>query len=403
MRLPRTVIALGAVSLLTDASSEMIYPLLPVFLNSVLGAGPLAIGAIEGAAESVAALLKLASGWWSDRLPRRKPLLLAGYGIASLVRPLIGLAQGVGQVLAIRLTDRVGKGIRGAPRDALIADAVDPSQRGRAYGFHRAADHAGAVAGPLIAYALLTWGGVSLRTVFLLAAIPAAGAMLALIFGVREEKRAARHDARTPSLGRRGLDRRFWAYLGVLMLFTLGNSTDALLILRANELGVSAALVPILWATLHVVKAVSSTPGGVLSDRLGRRPLIIAGWVVYAVVYLGFAFASEIWHAWALFLSYGVYFGLTEGVEKALVADMVPAAVRGAAFGWYNLTIGLAALPASLIFGGLWQVHGARTAFVVGASLALVASVGLYLVTREQDGSRSRRRSPESTGGRSQT
>jgi MFS family permease len=384
MRLPRTVIALGAVSLLTDASSEMIYPLLPVFLNSVLGAGPLAIGAIEGAAESVAALLKLASGWWSDRLPRRKPLLLAGYGIASLVRPLIGLAQGVGQVLAIRLTDRVGKGIRGAPRDALIADAVDPSQRGRAYGFHRAADHAGAVAGPLIAYALLTWGGVSLRTVFLLAAIPAAGAMLALIFGVREEKRAARHDARTPSLGRRGLDRRFWAYLGVLMLFTLGNSTDALLILRANELGVSAALVPILWATLHVVKAVSSTPGGVLSDRLGRRPLIIAGWVVYAVVYLGFAFASEIWHAWALFLSYGVYFGLTEGVEKALVADMVPAAVRGAAFGWYNLTIGLAALPASLIFGGLWQVYGARTAFVVGASLALVASVGLYLVTREQ-------------------
>jgi MFS family permease len=403
MRLPRTVIALGAVSLLTDASSEMIYPLLPVFLNSVLGAGPLAIGAIEGAAESVAALLKLASGWWSDRLPRRKPLLLAGYGIASLVRPLIGLAQGVGQVLAIRLTDRVGKGIRGAPRDALIADAVDPSQRGRAYGFHRAADHAGAVAGPLIAYALLTWGGVSLRTVFLLAAIPAAGAMLALMFGVREEKRAARHDARTPSLGRRGLDRRFWAYLGVLMLFTLGNSTDALLILRANELGVSAALVPILWATLHVVKAVSSTPGGVLSDRLGRRPLIIAGWVVYAVVYLGFAFASESWHAWVLFLSYGVYFGLTEGVEKALVADMVPAAVRGAAFGWYNLTIGLAALPASLIFGGLWQVHGARTAFVVGASLALVASVGLYLVTREQDGSRSRRRSPESTGGRSQT
>jgi MFS family permease len=383
MRLPRTVIALGAVSLLTDASSEMIYPLLPVFLNSVLGAGPLAIGAIEGAAESVAALLKLASGWWSDRLPRRKPLLVAGYGIASVVRPLIGLTQGVWQVLAIRLADRAGKGIRGSPRDALIADAVDPSQRGRAYGFHRAADHTGAVAGPLVAYALLTWGGFSLRTVFLLAAIPAAAAMVALIFGVKETRRVTATEARKPSLERQGLDRRFWAYLGVLMLFTLGNSTDALLILRANELGVSAALVPILWALLHLVKATSSTPGGTLSDRIGRRPLIIAGWLVYSAVYLGFAFASATWHAWALFIAYGVYFGLTEGVEKALVADLVPASVRGAAFGWYNLTIGLAALPASLIFGGLWQVYGAATAFVVGAGLALVAAVGLLFVTRD--------------------
>ena len=382
MKLPRTVVALGAVSLLTDASSEMIYPLLPVFLSTVLGAGPLAIGAIEGAAESVAALLKLASGWWSDRLPRRKPLVIAGYGIASLVRPLIGLTQSVGQVLAIRLADRAGKGIRGAPRDALIADAVDASQRGRAYGFHRAADHTGAVAGPLIAYALLTWGNVSLRTVFLLAAIPAAAAMIALVFGVREEKKAEPNEKKAPNLERQGLGRRFWAFLGVLMLFTLGNSTDALLILRANDLGVSAALVPILWAMLHVVKAVSSTPGGSLSDRLGRRPLIIAGWMVYAGVYLGFAFASEAWHAWALFLTYGVYFGLTEGVEKALVADMVPAAARGAAFGWYNLTIGLAALPASLIFGGLWQAYGASTAFIVGAGLALVAALGLLVVTR---------------------
>jgi MFS family permease len=381
MRLPRTVVALAVVSLLTDASSEMIYPLLPVFLNSVLGAGPLAIGAIEGAAESVAALLKLASGWWSDRLPRRKPLVLAGYGIASLVRPLIGLSQGVGQVLAIRLADRAGKGIRGAPRDALIADAVDPSQRGRAYGFHRAADHTGAVAGPLVAYALLTGGGVSMRTVFLLAAIPAAGAMIALVFGVREEKRAVAKEGKASNLKRQGLGRRFWAYLGVLMVFTLGNSTDALLILRANELGVSVALVPILWAMLHIVKAVSSTPGGTLSDRIGRRPLIVAGWMVYAVVYLGFAFASQAWHAWALFLTYGIYFGLTEGVEKALVADMVPATVRGAAFGWYNLTIGLAAFPASLIFGGLWQAFGATVAFSVGAGLALVAALGLYAVT----------------------
>jgi MFS family permease len=382
MRLPRTVIALGAVSLLTDLSSEMIYPLLPVFLSTVLGAGPLAIGAIEGAAESVAALLKLASGWWSDRQPRRKPLVVFGYGISSLVRPLVGLAQGVGQVLAIRLLDRVGKGIRGAPRDALIADAVEPSQRGRAYGFHRAADHTGAVAGPLVAYALLTWGDISLRTVFLLAAIPAAAAVIALLVGVRESARDVAK-GKTPNLKRSGLDRKFWAYLVVLLVFTLGNSTDALLILRANELGVPVALIPILWAVLHVVKAISSTPGGALSDRLGRRPLIIGGWLVYAAVYLGFALASTTWHAWALFIAYGLYFGMTEGVEKALVADLVPANVRGAAFGWYNLTIGLAALPASLIFGGLWQLYGAATAFGVGASLALVAAGGLYLVTSE--------------------
>ncbi len=383
MRLPRTVIALGAVSLLTDASSEMIYPLLPVFLSSVLGAGPLVIGAIEGAAESVASLLKLASGWWSDRLPRRKVLVVVGYGIASVVRPLIGLVQNVGQVLAIRLTDRAGKGIRGAPRDALIADAVDPSQRGRAYGFHRAMDHTGAVVGPLVAAALLKWGGLSLRTVFLIAAIPAALAMIALIFGVKESQRSVAKDGKKTNLDRQGLDRRFWLYLVVLLVFTLGNSTDALLILRATELGVSAAMVPVLWAVLHVVKATSSTPGGTLSDRLGRRPLIIAGWIVYGAVYLGFAMASASWHAWALFIAYGLYFGLTEGVEKALVADLVPADVRGAAFGWYNLTIGLAALPASLIFGGLWQTFGAPVAFVTGAGLAIVAAIGLFVVVRE--------------------
>ncbi len=386
MRLPRTVIALGAVSLLTDASSEMIYPLLPVFLSSVLGAGPLAIGAIEGAAESVAALLKLASGWWSDRLPRRKPLVVAGYGIASVVRPLTGLATGVGQVLAIRLLDRVGKGIRGAPRDALIADAVEPPHRGRAFGFHRAADHAGAVMGPLAAYALLAWGGFSLRTVFLLAAIPAAAAMVALLFGVRESRREEPAARRRDGLRRQGLDRRFWLYLLVLLVFTLGNSTDALLILRATELGVSATMVPILWAALHVVKSASSTPGGILSDRLGRRPLILAGWVIYAAVYLGFAFATARWHAWALFLGYGLYFGMTEGVEKALVADLVPANIRGAAFGWYNLTIGLAAFPASLLFGGIWQAFGAPTAFVMGAGLSLLAATGLLVTVDRESG-----------------
>jgi MFS family permease len=360
----------------------MIYPLLPIFLSSVLGAGPLAIGAIEGLAESVAALLKLLSGWWSDRLPRRKPLVVAGYGIASVVRPLVGLAQSVPQVLAIRVVDRVGKGIRGAPRDALIADAVDPSTRGRAFGFHRAADHAGAVIGPLVAWALLGWGGLSLRTVFLLAGLPAALAVITLVIGVRESPRTRPGPGPRPGLRDGGFSGRFRAYLLVLLLFTLGNSTDALLILRASDLGVSAALVPVLWAMLHVVKSVSSTPGGVLSDRLGRRPLIIGGWLVYAVVYLGFAIASAEWHAWALFAVYGTYFGLTEGVEKALVADFVPADRRGTAFGWYNLTIGLAAFPASLLFGAVWQAFGAPVAFSMGATLAVMAAAGLAVVLR---------------------
>ncbi|HEX9565349.1 MAG TPA: MFS transporter [Gemmatimonadaceae bacterium] len=385
MRLPRTVIALGAVSLLTDASSEMIYPLLPVFLTTVLGAGPIAIGAIEGAAESVAALLKLASGWWSDRLPRRKPLVVAGYGLASIARPLIGLAQSVPQVAAIRLIDRVGKGIRGSPRDALIADAVDSGMRGRAFGFHRAGDHLGAVIGPVVAWALLSWGGLSLRTVFLLAGVPAALAVVTLLVGVRESARPSRAVEARPGLSRGGLGRRFWAYLGVLLVFTLGNSTDALLILRAMELGVSQAFVLLLWAMLHVVKSAASTPGGVLSDRVGRRPLIIGGWMVYALVYLGFAGATQAWHAWALFAVYGVYFGMTEGVEKALVADLVPAGVRGTAFGWYNLTIGLAAFPASLIFGALWQVFGAPVAFTTGAALAILAAVGLAGMFRRPD------------------
>lgn len=380
LKLGRNVLALAAVSFLTDVSSDMTYPLLPVFLATVLGASATTLGAIEGAAESTAALLKLASGWWSDRVSRRKPLVLAGYTIASIIRPLIGLAQSAPQVLGIRVTDRVGKGIRSSPRDALIADSVDPSIRGRAFGFHRAADHAGAVVGPLLAFALLRWEGVELRTVFLLTAIPGALAVAMLLFGVREvpravpEKESQGFDLKVP------LGRRFWAYLGVLFLFTLGNSTDAFLLLRAGKLGVAPALVPILWAMLHVVKSLSSTPGGVLSDRLGRKPLIVAGWILYALVYFAFGRAATQWQVWALFAVYGLYFGMTEGVEKALVADLVAPERRGAAFGWYNLAIGLGALPASLLFGALWDRWGSTVAFDFGALLALVAAIGMAVV-----------------------
>jgi MFS family permease len=379
MRLPRTVVALSLVSLFTDVSSEMIYPLIPAFLSTVLGAGALTVGTIEGAAETVAAMLKLASGWWSDRLTRRKPLVVAGYLLASVARPLVALAQGATQVLGIRLVDRVGKGIRTAPRDALIADAVDPGMRGRAFGFHRAADHLGAVIGPLLAFVLLGLG-LGMRRVFLLASIPAAIAVAVLVFGVQEPPRvgtALREGAAKNRSVPGKLGVRFWIYLSILFLFTLGNSTDAYLLLRAADLGVPVTMAPLLWAMLHVVKSASSTPGGALSDKLGRRPLIIVGWLLYAAVYFAFGAASRPWHAWALFAVYGIYFGLTEGVEKALIADIVPADRRGAAYGWYNLAIAIGALPASLLFGFIWESSGPATAFAAGAGLSLAAALAL--------------------------
>jgi MFS family permease len=384
-RLSRNVYALTAVSFFTDVSSEMIYPLLPAFLTAYLGASASFVGAIEGAAESTAALLKLASGWWSDRVQRRKPLVVAGYTIASIMRPLVAFAQSAAQVLVIRLSDRVGKGLRNSPRDALIADSVDPANRGRAFGFNRTGDNAGGVLGPLIAFALLEWGHLLLRTVFLLAAVPAAVAVVTVIAGVREIPRVERQSAGTeaPDLSQ-PLGARFWAILGVILLFTLGNSTDAFLLLRAKELGVPVALAPILWALLNIVKAISNTPGGILSDRVGRTPLLVAGWLLYAMVYFAFGRAALAWQAWALFGIYGIFFGLTEGTERALVTDIVPTERRGTAFGWYNLTIGLGALPASLLFGTLWDRFSSRVAFDFGALLALAAAVGIALISVRQ-------------------
>jgi len=379
--LGRNVKALAAVSFLTDVSSEMIYPLLPIFLTGVLGANASFIGAIEGAAETTAALLKLASGWWSDRVRKRKPLVLLGCAIASTMRPLVAIATSASQVLVIRVADRVGKGIRNAPRDALIAESVHPSIRGRAFGFHRAADHAGGVLGPLIAFAVLTLHLADIRTVFWLAAIPGVLSVIVVAIAVKDIPRAAAAPDGPPPDFSQPLGGSFWRVLGVIFLFTLGNSTDAFLLLRATQLGVPVALAPVLWAALHVVKSASSTPGGALSDRIGRRPTLIMGWVLYAGVYLGFALADVAWQAWALFAVYGVYFGLTEGSERALVADLVGQERRGTAFGWYNLAIGLGALPASLLFGYVWDHAGPATAFTMGATLALAAAAAMAAVT----------------------
>jgi len=382
--------ALSAVSFLTDASSEIIAPLLPMFLTMTLGASARTVGLIEGGAEALASLLKLASGWWSDRARRRKPLIVAGYALASLVRPLVAVAQTSTQVLLIRFTDRVGKGVRGAPRDALLAASTPVESRGRAFGFHRAADHAGAVVGPLIAMACLTWLAMPVRQVFLVAAIPGALAVLVAIVFVREvaappvavAPEATADAAPAVAAVAAPLPASFTQVMFPIALFTLGNSTDAFLILRANQLGVPIAMIPLLWVALHVVKSASSTPGGALSDRVGRAPLIIGGWLVYAMVYIGFAMATASWQAWMLFACYGIVFGLSEGTEKALIADLVPAPVRGRAFGWYHATVGLAALPASVVFGMVWDRYGASAAFVMGAALALTASLLLLLLLR---------------------
>ena len=383
-------------SFFTDVSTEMIYPLLPVFLASVLGANASFIGAIEGTAETTASLLKLLSGWWSDKVSSRKPFVVAGYLIASIVRPFTAATHTARQVLAIRVTDRIGKGIRTSARDALLADSAAPEARGRAFGFHAAADNAGAVVGPLVAFFILKLHGVgaldtskhllpndehAMRNVFWLSAIPAAIAMVILIVVVRDIPRQDGDGGGAPAGDGAGqLGGRFWAYLVVVLLFTLGNSTDAFLLLRANQLGVPVALAPILWALLNFVKSATGTYGGQLSDTIGRKPLIVGGWLLYSAVYFAFGWAGAPWQAWALFAVYGIFYGMTEGTEKALVADIVPKIRRGAAFGWYNLAIGLGALPASLIFGWIWDRSGAPSAFVFGASLALVAAILMAIV-----------------------
>lgn len=381
-RLPRTVIALGLVSFLTDLSSEMIYPLLPVFLLDVLGAGAIALGTIEGIAESTASVLKVASGWWTDRTSRRKPLVVAGYGLSGTVRPLIGLAGSWPIVVMLRFGDRVGKGLRTSPRDALIADVTPPERRGAAYGLHRAMDHAGAVAGPLVAAALLLIPGVTLRGVFLLAAIPAVLVIVVLWVGVKEENRTARQATKPLSLrsGWTTMGTPFRRLLLALVVFTLGNSTDAFLLLRLTDAGFAVGWVAVLWSLHHVVKMAANLYGGQLSDRVRRRNLVAAGWIVYAAIYLGFGVSSNRPALVALFLGYGIYFGLTEPVERAWVAQLAPKEARGGAFGLYHGAVGITALPASILFGVIYAAFGPGAAFGTGAALAVIATALLMRV-----------------------
>jgi len=374
----RNVLLLGLVSLLTDTASEMVIPLLPAFITGVLGAGALALGWIEGLADAVASVLKLLSGRWADHMGRRRPLVLAGYTTSSVVRPLIALAGSVWHVLGVRVADRVGKGLRTSPRDALIAGSVAPEHHASAFGLHRAMDHAGAVLGPLIAAAYLALGHTDLRTLFWLTAIPGAAAVAVILVGVREVGSApAPRPTPAPQPVSSGPLVRLLIPVG---LFTLGNASDTFLLLKAGQDGGPLVTLPLLWIGLHLVKSATSVPGGRLADRIGRRRVLTLGWLFYAAIYVGFALVESRAAVWTLFVVYGGYHGLTEGAERGLVAELVPGAKLGSAFGWFHLTLGLATLGASVLFGALWQGQGPRVAFLASAMLALAAVVCLHLL-----------------------
>ena len=374
-------------SLATDAASEAIYPLLPFFLTQVLGAGAVTLGIVEGAAEAANSVLKILSGRLADRSRAKRPIVIAGYALSSAVRPLIALAQNWTHVFTVRLVDRIGKGIRGAPRDAMLATWATPTTRGRVYGFHRAMDHAGAVVGPAVASLFLWFYPGEYRTLFALTIIPGAIAVL-LIFFVREDGAEPGYVVsalrRTVPGGSRHsaepLPRQLKLFMGVLTLFMLGNSTDAFLLLKLTDVAGGVQFVPLMWSALHVVKAIVSVIGGSWSDRVGRRAVIAIGWLVYAAVYAGFAISSSLTALLAWFLLYGFYFGFAEGTEKALVADLAPPSRRGFAFGVYTAVQGLGALTASVVFGVIWSTAGPAAAFGFGAALALVATALLFVV-----------------------
>ena len=385
-KLKPQVILLGFAALLNDAASEMIYPLLPVFLTATLGASPAILGVIEGAADGLSSILKYFAGAWSDRASRRKPLVVSGYTLAAVSRVLIAFASAWPMVLGARLLDRTGKGIRSAPRDAMISDVTPPSQRGRAFGFHRALDHTGAIVGPLLAILLLQGLGFTVRQAMMFAIVPGAIGVVMLLVLLRDTKveRAARSE-NEPDGASRVAPRSFAKALAAIALFSLSNSSDAFLLLQAHAAGVSAALLPLLWAMHHVIKALFSTSAGSLSDRIDRRYLLIAGWTSYAAIYLAFPYAHSLTAFVALFILYAIPFTLAEGAERAWIADLVPETTRGKSFGMYYLATGLGVLAGSALFGVLYTRFSPQIAFHTGAALAVLAVIAVIATTRTKN------------------
>jgi len=371
---PRVVL-LSLAAFLNDVSSEMIYPLLPIFLTTSVGATPFIVGAIEGVAEALAAFLKLVAGSWSDRAGKRKPFVVGGYALAAASRILIAFAAHWPTVLTARLIDRTGKGIRSAPRDAMITESVAPEHRGQAFGFLRGFDHAGAVIGPLIAFGILALGTVSIRSLFMLATIPAAVGLVMILIFLRETPRETGATAAQTAQVRAPLPARFKKAMTGIALFSLSNSSDVFLLLQANHAGVPASRLPLLWSAHHVVKALFSRRAGAFSDKIDRRYMLAAGWFSYAVIYLVFPFAQSMTTFVGLFILYAVPFTLTEGAERAWVASFVDKSMSGRAFGAYYLVVGLCTLGGTLLFGWLYESFAPITAFHVGAGLAILAAV----------------------------
>ncbi len=388
----KNVFALGSTSFLTDVSREMIYPLLPLYLRSVLGASTAFVGLVEGIAESTSSVLNLVSGWLSDKIKKRKTLLLWGYSLSAVTRPLIAVATIGWHILLVRFVEKVGKGIRVPPRDALIAESCTPENRGKGFGLHRSMDNVGSILGPLLAFSLLIYLNNDYRALFWIASIPAFLAIGILTFVVSEKARDL-SQTETPSVNRRfnlkQFNRNFKLFLIATTVFEMANSSNAFLLLRVKDLGLSLELIPIIYLFSNIFKTISSMPGGILSDKFGRRNVLAIGWIFYGISYFGFAFITSVTQAWVIFGIYGLFYGMTEGVKKALVADLVPKEARGSAYGIHTFLVNFPQLPASLLLGILWQKYNAAVAFSVGASFAIVGGFLLLIFipakTREDE------------------
>jgi len=390
--LGKNVFVAGLVSFFMDVSSEMIYPLVPLFLANTLGINKSLIGLIEGIAESTASLLKVFSGWFSDRIGNRKWLMALGYGISTLSRPFVALATGWHQVLGSRFIDRFGKGVRTAPRDAIIAESADNAYLGRAFGFHRAMDTMGAVVGPALAFFFLGLFSNDYRKVFWLSMIPGVIAVLLIILFITEKKKAVSPQADRPKLTLKHFDWRFKFFVTIAALFAAGNSSDVFLILRAQQVGVSTLMIPIVYLLFNLIYSLSSIPAGMAADKFGKKRVILLGFVLFAALYYGFAVAGSVTAIWVLFGLYGLFMGLTEGIQKAFLATIIPTDFKATAFGVYNTAVGLAMFPASLIGGWLWDHVSPSATFYFGATTAAVSSVMFMVfiaVVRRNDALRS--------------